>query len=281
MQDWKYYNHALISNIAPFKIIDESAFRKKKFWNAGYGGVVLFARYTSDYDCGYETKWWYCVKDDIYEIESLKSKRRYVINKGRKNFQIKKIRIEENLDQLVNIEIEAWKTYPSEYRPAKDIEKLRLQFKNVAKSGMLVLGAFDCTNKLCGYLIVDEHPEYCNYVQHKVYPYCEKNEINAALVDGMLTYYNDRLKKGYKIYDGERNLIHQTSFQEYLVKYFGFRFAYCNLKIKYRFPVNIIVRILFPFRERIYDSKNKFLYKVGGVLKMEEIKRECQRISVQ
>ena len=67
MKNWKYYNHAAIPVTA------------------------LLARWTTEFDCGYETNWWYVVKDNPFDINALKSKRRYEINKGIKNFNVKEI----------------------------------------------------------------------------------------------------------------------------------------------------------------------------------------------
>ena len=67
MKNWKYYNHAAIPVTA------------------------LLERWTTEFDCGYETNWWYVVKDNPFDINALKSKRRYETNKGIKNFNVKEI----------------------------------------------------------------------------------------------------------------------------------------------------------------------------------------------
>ena len=43
------------------------------------GGVPLLARWTEDFDCGYETEWWYVIKDTPLDLSKLKKKRRYDI----------------------------------------------------------------------------------------------------------------------------------------------------------------------------------------------------------
>lgn len=44
-------------------------------------GAHLLARWTTDWDCGHKTQFWYVIKDDMYDISVLKRKRRYKINK--------------------------------------------------------------------------------------------------------------------------------------------------------------------------------------------------------
>ena len=73
--------------------------------------------------------------------------------------------------------------------------------------------------------------------------------------------------------DGSRPIIHETNFQEYLEKYFGFRKAYCKLHVCYRFPVGLAVRILYPVRNIIH-TKNPTLNRMKSLLKMEEYKRK-------
>lgn len=76
---WKYYNHAAIPTTGPNEVpylkpvLDGSIFRERG---------VLLAKWESEWDCGDKTDWWYCIKDTPFEIERLKSKRRYEINKG-------------------------------------------------------------------------------------------------------------------------------------------------------------------------------------------------------
>ncbi len=71
------------------------------------------------------------------------------------------------------------------------------------------------------------------------------------MVARILEDNNDSLNKGFYINDGARSIRHETAFQDYLEKYFGFRKAYCKLHIAYRFPVNIAVKLLYPFRKKI------------------------------
>ena len=68
MKKWKYYNHAMIPMAAPHEEIDVEP--NKKFWKDNK--KALFARWTSEFDCGYETNWWYVIKDEPFDITTLK-----------------------------------------------------------------------------------------------------------------------------------------------------------------------------------------------------------------
>lgn len=102
----------------------------------------------------------------------------------------------------------------------------------------------------------------------------KKKSVNAALVYFILEYYKEYLDGGGYISDGQRNILHETHFQEYLVKYFEFRYAYCKLNVVYRPVIRLIVWILFPFRNLIKQNKTGIMRKIYGILKMEEIVKE-------
>ena len=55
-EGWKYYNHALIPTTAPHENVKNLMF-DREFWENTRGGYPLFARWTSNFDCGYETSW--------------------------------------------------------------------------------------------------------------------------------------------------------------------------------------------------------------------------------
>jgi hypothetical protein len=65
---WKYYNHAMIPTTAPHEIPDLTPIKSGSIWNRLREGMPLLARWTSDFDCGYETEWWYCIKDSPFDI---------------------------------------------------------------------------------------------------------------------------------------------------------------------------------------------------------------------
>ena len=80
---WKYYNRFVImSDKYPHEILDSNCIP----WNSFKGAFV--AQWTSDFDCSHETQFWYCIKDNSFDISKLKAKRRYEINKGIKNFNV-------------------------------------------------------------------------------------------------------------------------------------------------------------------------------------------------
>ena len=82
----------------------------------GGGGTPLLARWTTEFDCGYETNWWYCIKDTPFDIGSLPSKKRYEINKGKKNFEVRLIAPTEYKDELYDVTVDAYSAWDEKYR---------------------------------------------------------------------------------------------------------------------------------------------------------------------
>lgn len=251
--------------------------RRKHLESFGGGGHILLARWTSNFDCGYETEWWYCLKDDPFDLNALKANRRYKINKGKRNFTVKKIDPKEYAQELVLVQIKAFAAYPAKYRPVVNKEAQIAGFAALSKhpDKDIVLGAFDAEGILSGYCHVVLHEGYCNLSSQKADPDKEKLQINAALVAGVLE--NLPVGDNYYVCDGERNIQHETHFQDYLEKYFGFRKAYCRLNIAYNPQIAWLVKVIYPFRKylRRFD-KIGLVHKINGIMKMEEIVRKQQ-----
>lgn len=240
------------------------------FGNWG-GGKCLLARWTSDWDCGYETSFWYVIKDSPYGIESLKSKRRYEIVKGRKHFTIDIVDTNKMGLNMYKVALKAFDAYPKEYRPI--VEKNSFLEDVLSWNQGRVFGAFDSNNRLCAYSYVVDHGSYSELSVLKSDPEEEKNGVNAALMDGIMQAYNSILGvDGYYICDGSRAISHKTHFQDYLEKYFGFRKAFCILHIKYRWFISVMLMILRPFYVVLASSKLRIAHNIASVIAMDSYK---------
>lgn len=268
MFKWKKYNGAIIPDEAPHCSPTEEDLIEIE-------GKGLFVRYTTDFDCGFETGWWYVIKDTPFDISKLKSKRRYEINKGIKNFEVERISPKLHKDELCRIQIEAFSAYPAKYRPVVDVEEMKTRIDEWENDETVVYGGFDRnTNEMCGYAYLKKNGKCWEFNVLKTCPQAEKNGINAAMVNGILVDFEDKLRYGEYICDGSRNVLHETNFQDYLERYFEFRKAYCKLHIIYNKRIKSAIKILYPFR-RILECFDfvRFVQKISAVLKMEEIVR--------
>lgn len=247
IQGWQYYNHAAIPTTAPYEEPDITPIQNGSIWKVK--GRPLLARWTTEFDCGYETNWWYVIKDAPFDIGDLKSKRRYEINKGIKFFDARVIDPTNCKEELYEIQVAAFSAYPEKYRPTVEKDAFIKGINGWNK--YTVFGAFFReTGKLAGYAFCKEST--CRFVDFsvlKTIPEYEKYAINAALVAGTLSHYTKLLEAGGILCDGARSINHETAFQDYLEKYFGFRKAYCKLHIVYRPRIQLIVKIFFCYAE--------------------------------
>lgn len=237
-----------------------------------WGGHALLARWTTNWDCGHDTNWWYVIKDSPFDISSLKSKRRYEITKGRRNFSVRRIDPTEYKEELYRVTIEALSGWPEKYRPKVEKDSFINNFPSKDKG--FVYGAFDQEGTMAGYAYLTFTGENLNFNVLRTCPSAERDGVNAAIVDYILSDNEPLLKTGHYICDGSRSIRHETGFQNYLEKYFGFRKAYCDLQIRYRKPLKGIINVLYRFRKPLqkFDS-NGFIHSINAVLEMEEIVR--------
>ena len=242
-----------------------------------WGGY--FCRYTSDFDCNNHTEWWYCLKDEIIDLQKLTSKQRYRIKRGNKNceiFKIEQLELEQWLDDMFSVQETSFSEYPEKYRPKADYEAFKVKMKGW--KGIDIWGATDReTRKLIAYAIIKKQKDMVWLTALKVHPKFMNTDVNAAMVYSVCNHYLGG--KCYKyVCDGERNIRHETNFQEFLVHNLNFRYAYCRLHVVYKPIVGIIVRLLMPFREfiRRIGHYNKYLYNLWCVLRQEEIARSCK-----
>ena len=239
----------------------------------------ILARWTTDFDCGYETNWWYVIKDTPFNISELKAKRRYEINKGIKNFEVKKIDPCEFKEELYCVQVAAFSAYPEKYRPTVDKDVFIKGIDNWKEH--TVFGAFFReSNELCGYALLSRNGEkWVGFNVQKTNPEYEKYALNAALVEKVLSHYQDFLTNCGVICDGARSINHETAFQDYLEKYFGFRKAYCKLHVAYNPRVKWLIKLLYPFRKILIKLDGiGAIHQVNAVLRMEGICSDWERI---
>ena len=274
--EWEYYNHALVPTLPPHIDPDTSWMKDSTKWKEYAGGKMpLFARWVSDFDCSEETQWWCIIKDTPFDIMSLKSNRRSLITRGLKRVDVKVIVPADYADQMANILIKEWKHYDDSYEEGNDRREQTEEFKKLTRENLgnsEYLGAFlKDTDTMIGYAIYNLFDDWIEYSVVKTDPEYLNTQVNAALAYFGVERY---MRPGIKyIHGGWRTMIHESNYQEYLLKNFGFRKAYCKLHTQYRPLMQIAVNVLYPLRGIIKKVKNKWIYTVWCALQQEEIRR--------
>lgn len=251
---WTYYNYTLLPECDPRINVKVTELEKKSLFKQYKSAILL--RYTTDFDYCDENKsidesWYYCIKDTPFDFDSLKSKRKNVLRKAVRNFTVKQIKLSDYIEEFYVLLNDAFQAYP--IPPVWSYEKCADYCESVtAKEGSLVLGAFSNQDgRFVGYLWLDIRGKSISMVAQHVMREYEKAECNAALDYALCELYNEEyFDRGYYLCDGERTVLHETSFQGFLVKYFGFRYAPCRLYVcfnpKYDFIIKLALKTL-PF----------------------------------
>lgn len=271
MMKWKYYNHAAIPTTAPHEEADLEQVKNGEIWKLD-GHTPLLARWTTDWDCGYETTCWYTIQDKPFDIMSLGSSSRKRITRGLKNFDCRRIDPKEYAEAMAEVTIKDRETHPEATRVYESKEELAEKYKN---TDLITHAAFDKEDGvLSAFHMIQDNGSYFVMVQGKSLPQKQKKQVNAALIYTYISDIGQEYKNGKYLSNGIRNFNHQTNFNEDLCKYYGFRKAYCHLHIEYNPKIRWAIPILFPLRRMLLNfDKNKLLHAVNAVLKMEEICR--------
>lgn len=276
-KEWKYYNHALIPTCAPHEEPDLSKIKNNSIWKIEKEKHPLLVRWTENFDSTSPLEWWYIIKDTPFDINELKAKRRYEINKGNRYFKVIHIEPEKYKEELYRVITAAFLDYPEKYRPSIDKERIFLEMESWLDEYEVLGAFFKETETLCGYALIKVHEEYADMEVVKTDPAFEKYAINAAIGYKIVMIFHEKLGKGFYLCNGARNISHETAYPDYLEKYFNFRKAYCRLYIKYKWYLRLAVNILFPFRNalKIID-RISLIHNVVSILKMEEISRKVK-----
>lgn len=278
-KEWEYYNHALVPATAPHVVPDISWMNSPKRWRELSGGrYPLLVRWVTDFDCQEETQWWYCIKDTPFDMSSLKYKRRRVINQGLQWVEVRQILPCEYAEQMAEINLAARLGYGEHPDIEEEKKMLAAEFALLSEEQMgncEYTGAFlRETGRMIGYGIYEIFDEWVNQSVIKTHPDYLKYNVNAALAFYAVERYLGNDSSVRYLSNGAKNISHETNYHEYLMKYFGFRKAYCRLHIRYRVLLAAVVRLLYPFRELIYRrTKNGWIHNAASILRMEEIRR--------
>lgn len=264
IKEWQYYNHAMIPSTAPHEMPDLSPLISGEIWKVN---KPLLVRWTSNWDCGYDTGWWYVIREGPFELSELSASSRRNINKSLRNCRVERIDPALYIDDLWRVFKEAIVRY-EKYEQPYDKEGFSRQCIN---SGCDYWAGYDKeTGKMIGYAVFYEYNDWVGFREAKYSAQYLKLRVSDAINAVALEYYLNKLEKRY-VSDGERSILHKTNVQSYLIEHFAYRRAYCKLHIRYRKGLGVLIKMLYPFRKAL-RSMDEFqgVHKLNALLMMEE-----------
>lgn len=224
-----------------------------------------FVRNTHHFDCQYNTKFWYIVKDQFDGLSELTSNTRRKVRKALKSINYRIVDKAFIKQYGYAIYQETINAYPSD---GSAISKEAF-LNTVDMPFVECWGCFDKNNdNFIGFSINFCWEEACGYDLLAILPIYRHNAtyIYYGLIYSMNEYYLAQKKFRY-VTDGSRSITEHSGVQPWLIKYFGFRKAYCQLEIHYNWWMKIAVKMLYPFRGIIT------IPRVKAILNMESMQR--------
>jgi hypothetical protein len=268
--NWSLYNGALVPEAPPHAEIMLTGEQAKKLLRKS---KAYFLRWPSDYDCGFETEWWYIVRDKGFNLDELSSKRRLEIKKGLNRCIVKKVDAEYIAKNGYEVFARAFASYDTFQKHARQEEFCNRMMSRQGNPIYDFWAAFNKNDgKLIAYFMNRVGAEYCMYSTGKFNPDYLSDNVHHALVYEMTNYYINELGLKY-VSAGARSISHKTNVQEFLIHKLHFRKAFCKLNVIYNPWVRFMVNILYPYRNVISKIDTDVCNKITVLLRQEKIRK--------
>lgn len=274
---WKFYNHAAIPTCAPHEMPDLTPVKDGRIWHIE-GKKPLLVRYTTDWDCGYDTGWWYLIKETPFDIDALSKNSRKHIRAAFRKVKVEKIDPKEYVDALYECYHQAYLGYKlADNEDSYESFKNRCERSSFFRIEFWAAFALD-SGKLVGYMMLAPHEDWVEICTSKFHPAYLNLCVSDALYAFILDYYLNGLHKKY-ISSGTRSINHVTNTQEYKEQHFGYRKCFCRLQVLYKPRYKLIFKALYLIRGLVsfLGRRNTLIHRIAAVLKMEKIARKSGR----
>lgn len=271
LSTWRKYQNILEPDGPPHIAVDAS-----EVVNAIKHSNAILARWVSNFDCKEETDFWYVIKDTSFNLLDTNHKVRNKIKKGLKNCRIEIISKEIFIESAYEVYMKAFQNYNTFYKPM--LKDQFIQTISQLDDSYEFWGVYNASDKLIGFSQNRIEFDVCKFSVTKFHPDYLKMRPSEALFYSMIEHYFSIANIKY-IHNGTRSIGHDTNIQDFLIKKFNFRKAYCRLHVKYHPMIKILVFLLYPFRVFFKMFNFKFFRKISVLLVQENIRIKCKNKS--
>jgi hypothetical protein len=221
------------------------------------------------------------IQDHHTEICDLKRQVRYEVKRALRNYYFQELLSPDVINEGFKIYIASFKTYDTYLRPLSEND-----FKNSFQNNLLTekdipkfFGIRESSSNTLVCYAYGVHYSEGNYFDLKVVkfdPEHLKNNISELLFYeiGKLLLLTNKLSF---IFDGFVSIAHKSNIQEYLVRKFNYRKAYCKLCVHYQPYAKLLVITIFPFRRyiRFIGRYISIFSRLSILLSQEELRKKC------
>jgi hypothetical protein len=246
---------------------------------------VPLIRWIEDWDSPLISSFYGVIQDHHIELTQLKSQVRYEVKRASRNFYFAELSLLEILNEGFELYNSSFKTYDTYLKPMSKEEFIDSygKYKNDGEKEVTRFFGIreTSTNSLVCYAY-GIHYSKGNYFDLKVVkfnPEYQRNNISELLFFGIGQQLLS-LEKMRFIFDGFVSMAHKSTIQEYLIRKFNYRNAYCKLCIHYKFYIRLFVLFAYPFRSIIKFTGRYFIifHKLSILLSQEELRKNTQEL---
>jgi hypothetical protein len=245
-------------------------------------GVPLI-RWIEDWDRPLLSSFYGVIQDRHCDLPELKSQVRYEVKRASRNFHFTELSLSEILNEGFELYISSFKTYDTYLKPMskKEFTDSYSKYNTCGKNDIArFFGIRETSSKSLVCYAYGIHYSKGNYFDLKVVkfdPEQQKNNISELLFFGIGEQLLSLEKMSF-IFDGFVSMAHKSSIQEYLIRKFSYRKAYCKLCIYYKLYIRLFVLFTYHFRGLAkYASRYSVIFhKISILLSQEELARNSQ-----
>lgn len=260
---WRLYRNTLIpASLRPLPVQVPQAEGHRLLRKSG----ALFLRYFSSRSAE-PTLFWYVGCPD-YDFDRLSGKMRTKIRRAYKDCEVRKLDALWIAEHGYGCYSAAFQRY--RHNTPVSAEVFTAEHLDCATGPFEFWGAF-VDGKLASYAKCVVGRKFVTMVASKIDPAYASSLPSYALMDTVLRRYV--LEGGKHMNNGFRSIDHETNRQEFLLQ-FGYRREYCDLRIVYRRPMDLLVNVTYPAK-RLIDRAPLIgpVKKLRTLLAQEQIRR--------
>ena len=236
-------------------------------WKALLRQGGLLVRNTYDFDLPAETSFWYVIKDHYEPLEALKPRVRNKIRHALNFFDYRLIPYEPFEKNVYPILEDTFAHYKVKDRPMnrevfahylKECQERHFDYWGIFKKG---------SEEMVGFCTVNNWGDCCEYGYSGIYAEYKSDGYYPfyGLYHSLDYYY--LAERGFRyVSDSARTITNHSEIQDFLIRIFQFRKAYCHLDVHYRGWMRLAVKLLYPFRKHITIASIK------AILNMETMR---------
>ena len=229
---------------------------------------ALFLRYTT-ISQQEKTNWWYMICRH-YDFQDVSSNTRSKIRRGLKRLTIEKISPIWLAEHGYNCHVQSYQRY--QHASPLNRDQFRAFVLSLQDQPLFDLWSCQKEGDLLGYLICLQEEDGVFLHTIDLTPEGLRLYAAYAMLHQLLEYYLN--KRGMPVSNGSRSIAHATQMQDFLHK-FGFQKEYAQLHVVYRRDVELVVRILYPFKDLLQRFETiPLIHKISAVLSQEELVRQ-------